>query len=298
MPKLPTKLDLQRWRDLRAQGKGYPEIARKTKWQARTIRKHLEQDINSAEALAIRRDLFKERLGAHWDKLLHEVLRVLDLVQEPSASDLRGWTISSDSVERHLCGTRVKHTDQEKFEVRVQAKDLLEWELLQQHVPKDALWEAVANVEAAFGLALLACRTLFLLVLNRLTQTTGLPVADYRKSGRLLTDEGVGKVFEYTLAHALLARPFDEHPRAFQTPGGDIQMFATTVARLPRGREKIERAVIETIQQAVTSPGATKCKEIHQRLLEAISQMRRHVAYFRLLPYLPGVCSVCRKVEI
>ena len=78
MPKKVTLAQIKIWRELLSDGKDYLEIGRITGWQDRTVRKHLESDIRSSGATEIRRELFKERLGQHWDMLLERVLGSLD----------------------------------------------------------------------------------------------------------------------------------------------------------------------------------------------------------------------------
>ena len=148
MPKFVSRAQIMKWRQLLSEGKDYAEIGKETGWQARTVRKHLESDIRSGEAVQIRQQLFKERLGKHWDMLIDGVLDQLEKLTELSVPGEELDLInSSGTYAREICGAVVIRDPGWALNVEVGGRKTHYWPLLWQHMPKDPLWAAVAKCE-------------------------------------------------------------------------------------------------------------------------------------------------------
>ena len=162
LPRKPTSVDISRWRELYSEGKRYSEIAEIEGWQARTVKKYIESDIRSPEIDRIRTELFKERLGQHWDMLLEGVLSRVDslspitnALEEPitasrpghanlmGISSIKSWSTTEGSSILDLGFATIARNAKGTIEVSVAARGAVEWPLLAQHIPSDPIWSRV-----------------------------------------------------------------------------------------------------------------------------------------------------------
>ena len=99
--------EIAEWQRLQAQGHTVAQVAKATGWQARTVKKHLEGEIRSGEARQIRRDLFKERLGEHWDLLIERVMGSLTSLNPPSPQEVSAMFGTSNGLDWRTKGFHV-----------------------------------------------------------------------------------------------------------------------------------------------------------------------------------------------
>lgn len=302
MPKLVTQAQMGRWRELLSEGKDYKEIGRITGWQDRTVRKHLESDIRSSGATQIRRELFKERLGQHWDMLLENVLASLDSLKPlPPQESVLSWISSSGSAREVFMGAVVARTDDWDLSVEVQARSLVEWPLLRQHILRDPLWEAVQEWEVAFKADLLGRRKYYMAVQEHLRhEAGGLPVAERTAGERALTPRAIYAVFIEGCVRSLglSSRTIDERS-VMENTAGELKVLGVNNAAHGQGlREPLLKAASSGVDLWATFPGSKRWSTQYQALERATRELNRTITHLRLLRYLPGVCSVCSRFDV
>lgn len=297
MPKKVTLAQIREWRGLLGEGKNYREIAEKTRWQVRTVRKYLESDIKSSEVAEIRRELFKERLGRHWDMLIDGVLRPLGSVTALRPGEGLEWISSSGPAETSLAGAVIQRDEKWNLTAAVEASKAIEWSLLREHMPKDPLWTLTSSWEEVLKRDLLARRKLYIAVEKDLVARTKLQVSDDPAEEKpALKPACVRLVFVEAFGRALGQPPQEVTGRG--APEGRVWALATYVAFAPGSQDRALEAVKEAPGRWAKSAEAAGAREICLRLREQTGQLERTIAHLRLLPYLPGVCSVCGRFEV
>lgn len=321
MPKKVSRAEVAKWRELYAQGMEYAAIGQATGWQPRTVRKYLDSDLRSTEGAEIRRELFKERLGRHWDMLLEGVLGHLCLLAPPDFGEsqaLTGWLVpvpraSGVSLQKWITLTgasdislpgAVVHRDGDwDITAQVQARAAVEWPLLMQHMARDPLWATVRSWEDDFRVELLALRGLYVATEERLKRVTSLSIVSQLSGSPALTCHGVQLVFDRICRRVWAAAAggpgADLTQRdVFEPNAEEVMIGDTKIAYAPGHSSRVAKAVKDTIKTWERFSEAAEVKIAVGALRETTDRLQRMIAHLRLLPYLPGVCAVCGRIEI
>jgi hypothetical protein len=300
MPKLVTKAHIMKWRSLYYEGKDYREIGRITGWQARTVKKYLESEIRSSEAQEIRRELFKERLGKHWDMLLYGVLERLDAVRPQSQSELLPWVGTVGASETSTNGMRLRRDEQWELTVHLEARDIPEWSLLREHIPRDDLWSTVELLEEAVGNDLQARRDLYVIVERMLTRQLNVAVVERLEEEPGLTRGLLLLVLGTVISRALGSTGMDILPDEIEEDhSGIISVQAIQQAAYGKGlKGRLAEVVRKIIAKSPEWPEMASWLKRYARVQEAYQELKRSIGHLRLLPYLPGVCVVCGRFEV
>ena len=300
MPKKVTPAVLARWRSLIAEGMSIPVIAKETGWQARTVRKHIQADIRSGEAQRIRQELFKERLGEHWDLLVNHVSRRLLECWPPETNEVAELVSARDTVAFAKRGCRVDWDEETGFSVRVAARDSTEWELLAQHIPRDSLWGAVRGYEDALRVELQALRDLYLTLEGALGDRLHLEVVNAVIDGPAIGRSLVRWMFAETL-RAASGIPVDSLRRqeVHESTIGQMRVRDLPRAAVAPGRaNELTDAINEVKREQSSSDKARKAEMSGQVKAEALKELHRLAERWTLLRYLPGVCELCSRIEV
>ncbi len=300
MPKKVNPDILARWRRLQAEGKSYAQIARLTEWQARTVRKHLQADIRLEEGQAIRRELFKELLGQHWEMLIESIVKGLEALESLPPHELAVLVSEPETQDLTMGGVRIVCPREGDCTATVIARATTEWDLLTQHIPKDSLWTAVSDFERSLETQLNCHRALYFGVVRQLSSTLSLPVVE-----TVGLNPGLSRTmlrwayFEALRAAAgldiapLTSADIDESTR------GQIKIRDVGRAVFAPGRaDDVISATNETILRWSRSAKARNALSASQESRQTLQSLGRITDYLRLLRYLPGVCEVCSRIEI
>lgn len=293
---------VQKWRQLAAEGEDYGNIAKATDFDRRTIRKYLEADIRSTGAEQIRRELFKERLGAHWDMLIEGVAAVLvgglrsvrpdeDVEFVQGAGD-KQFSVGEARVSRNANGD---------FTVTVKARESRAWTLLLQHLPRSPLWPAVAAWEQAIANELRERRSLYQEVERQLRTATKLPILERREGNRQCVLRAcVHGLHQTSLSEALrleaAAWPGDNLK---EEPVGLITFQSTTYYAIwPGKKDQLQKILTDAVQVLSASRPAERASEAYDDGRKAAAAIHAALTDLRLLRFLPRACDVCRAIEV
>ena len=299
MPKKPSPALIAKWRELRAGGKSFSEIGKATgTWQGRTVKKYVGQDLASREGKGVRLELFKERLGQHWDMVLDQVLGDLESIKVPGPGEALAWLCSEEAFEKPLAGALVQLELPTGITTKVHRSSEICWTLLGEHLPSDPIWEATKAWESALAADLKARRNLCGAVSHYLADSTGLPVVERLTDSPALMLRGVHMLVEEILAQiqGVSAGKFSEASME-ATASGEIRAVGFTVALAPGQEDSLALLVRKAANDEEQFPERASAEESYSNLKESTERLLRMVEYLRLLPYLPGDCTVCRRVE-
>lgn len=287
----------QRWRELSDQGKSYGEIAQETGWGVRTVKKHLGMELQTRQARTMREDLFKERLGRHWDLLLTAVLDQIESLEAVQPGQGVALIEPAGIGNRNFNGALVERGAPGEMTVRVEARDRIEWGLLQEHIPKDPLWKQAGDWEAALGTALRAEEILYKAIGKNLQDSTGLPILGWRPERPALTS----KAAETLLLWLLQINPSWSVPMGGgikEEEDGELRVSSNYIALAPGRLEEIARALSDTYRRFLPSAEVVACRRAYDAHLAVTEAIDRSIRLLRLLPYLGGTCEVCRRGEM
>ena len=81
------------------------------------------------------------------------------------------------------------------------------------------------------------------------------------------------------------------------TASGEISARDVTLTLAPGQEDSLSLLVRKAANDEDQFPERASAEESYSNLKESTEHLLRMVAYLRLLPYLPGDCTVCRRVE-
>ena len=299
MPKKPSPALIVKWRELRAEGNSFNEIGKETgNWQGRTVKKYVGQDLASREGKGVRLELFKERLGQHWDLVLNQVLGDLESIKVPGPGEALAWLCSEEAFAKPIAGALVQSETAGGITVNVHQSSEICWMLLGEHLPNDPIWEAAKAWEAALAADLNARRKLRGAVSQYLAEPTRLPVAERPTDSPALMLRGVHMLVEEILAQiqGVSAGKFSEASMEV-TASGEVRAGGVTIALASSQEDSLALLVRKAANDEEQFPERASAKESYSNLKESTERLLRMVEFLRLLPYLPGDCTVCRRVE-
>jgi hypothetical protein len=299
MPKKVSRLEIDRWRELKADGMTYQQIGKSTGWQGRTVRQHLEGDFETNEALDVRMDLFKERLGFHWDQLISTVVDSLDTARVPDVRELVRFAATTGSSKESLNNLIVTLRG-EDYSVACAARDSRQWALLQQHSSADPLWAAVRTWESAIEDSLAFARRLHSTIEDGLREATQLDVVV-----QVTNESALARQCVLTIGSESLLRALDLPFRDFreddfdESSRGQIKVRDVgVVAKAPGRVDEIRGLIVDSIAAYAEFDAVGELTLAYTAALRAEKNLRDTTADLRMMPYLPGVCSVCGRLGL
>ena len=300
MPKMVTRQIVELWRLKSAEGKQYRQIADETGWDVRTVTKHLEPDLQTTEARTIRLQLFKERLGDHWDLLIRKVCESLLTIRAPDPADNMEQVGSSGALTFDMPGAIADRDESWHVAVSVKARGFREGTLLLEHLPRDPLWISVKNWEDAVAAELLAKRGLFFYSGEYLRNEVGWPIEDDSSDQHDVFFQGMqALLYHHSLFMACGIEVTPLTPELFTVDAEDVTTaHGRRLAKSPGGTDVVYKAYVEGVDHLASSPDAKAVAQGHARVQVATHDLRQMADDIRLLPYLPGVCSLCGRIEI
>ena len=294
MPRKVNREIVQEWRRLAAQGISYNEIGKATKWDQRTVSKHLKNDIRFSEPDTIRRELFKERLGIHWDRLVQESVELLGQTRAFDPWQYVDIVRSPDPGRFTIAGATVIADAKWKVKVTVNALERRVCQLLELHMPGDVLWEHVRDWETAVANDFIARRRLYQAVARHLGEATDWPLAGDRDTseGPAILQGAIDQIYEVSLclAAGITGReiPFSSYR---EVDNGRIEGGSRALAK--GQRQEVYELVTKATSELAASSEAEAAAGTYQGVQSITSVLRRTIEDLRLLPYLDGVCDVC-----
>ncbi|MFQ5873000.1 MAG: hypothetical protein ACE5JL_04270 [Dehalococcoidia bacterium] len=283
-----------------AEGRSYREIANETGWDVRTVSKHLEPEIRSREATRIRQELFKERLGTHWDKLIEGIAGLLGPVKELAPSDFIEHIASSEPGDFSIHGAVASKGTEWRVSVRVKARDSRVWELLLEHLPRDPMWPAVRRWEEAAEAELMGRRSLYRAGEDYLTERAHWPILERPQgAGPYVLPAFPSLLYQTALTRALGIRVLEPGRDLFREESDRlISAGGRGLAVAPGQTDRVYELFTNGTRELTRSPQAQAATDAYKQTGEASREIHQALDDLQLLPYLPGVCSICGRIEV
>ena len=296
MPRKVPRETVNRWRQLSAEGKSYKAIGKETGWDQRTVARFLKTDIRFSEPGTIRRELFKERLGHHWDMLVGESTESLRRTKGFDPWEFVEFVGKAGPHQFEIAGATVSVDDKWKVQVEVSASLERACQLLRQHLSDDVIWRSVQAWESAVSRDLVARRELYEAVEKQLRNARGWELAQTPVEPMVptLLAGSVEYVYEVSLSEASGFSGRAIALESFHTEqGGRIDAGSRVLASAPGQKEALHKLLERVVRTMAASSEAAGAAATYRSVKSATNEVHLLLEDLRLLPYLPAVCDVC-----
>lgn len=301
MPKKITSAKMQEWLRAYDEGRSEAAIAKDAHSDVRTVKRGIEQARREREAQMARMELLKNALREHQDSLLRIIDRLLRaLVVPPPDLEVEHRKLPRRPIA--LAGAMARYDSVQGWRLVLDVQDELEWELLQEHLRRDAMWKAVAQWQNAVERYLKGILALKWKTAALLQEKTGYRVAEKIDSppqdGRIwpalveLLYQGSLNRIRGVLGGISLEK------RAVATAAGYIEdgRAGGRLAYAPGLEQECKKRILDAFKELQVSPEAEKVRAADQEVKNLTAKARRAVEEIRLLRLVPGQCRVCRRL--
>lgn len=282
------------------EGETEVQIAREEKRDPRTIAKGIEEVAKAGRLASAEAEMLRSALLRHQDQLIN-VLKGIStmLVLPPYNLELREEK-EGLFAPISLTGALLKHISEEQITLEINDEDKLEWELLQEHLKKDKLWEALKKWRKVLIGHVQARWRFKQEVKSQLEEETGLKFRQHKDDEwpEYLLPETAELLYGVAI-NKIMGIP----------DGTDLEnnLFAGDdgfVRHGPRGPKlakcKDTKACRDKIAAVFTSlPSVTKAlvvKRTRRELADIIKSAKRQADEILLLGMITGKCRVCRRL--
>ena len=289
----------KKWLEMFEAGRTEAQIARVLKRDPRTIARGIEEAIKARRITNIDDDMIRKALFDHQAQL-RDILKEFAsiLVMPPNNLELREEK-DGNLADVPISGGLVKTISEGQMILEIEVEKKLEWELLQEHLKQDRIWEYLKQWRSA-SLDYVMAKWQFKKAIKKLMENESLEFKQKR------TD----KETDYFLPE--LVELFNEVAvrKVLNIPDG-TNLETTTVAgedgfirhcqggtelahckNTAKCRDKIVAVFISLPQ----TPEASEVKCTYGTLAEVTKAAKREIDELLLLNLVTGKCRVCRRL--
>lgn len=292
--------DKKEWLAMFEQGKTETQIAREKKRDPRTITKGIEEAIKNRRLTHAEDDLLRDALREHQEQLkgvlegIHTLFTLL-----PYALEL-GENEDGNLIPIQLPGALVKPLSEDRLVVEITNEGDLKWELLQEHLRQDHLWQSISQWRITVMDYVRSIVQFKRIIKNRLEEAIGcrLVIQPDPEVAEYLFPEGIDLIFEVKMKEIL--NPPDKTYLEDNVFAGDDKMLRNgaggTRYLYCEKPAQFKDKLIEVLVSLSSLPEVNKMRDIYKRLNEISQKAKREVEEIQLLNLVQGRCRVCRRL--
>jgi hypothetical protein len=301
MPKKFSSIDKRKWLELFEGGKTEKLIATRARCDLRTVKRGIEEARLERDARTARAELLKDALKRHQDDLLaileEALANVGGLPVEMQSSNAEG----AESMQVELPWSKIGYDKSKGWAVTLDAEATPQWELLREHVKRDAIWGAVDRWKKALIADLEARIAMRQKAAQLLVEKTKYKVVDDKDTTRkkpFLFGGAVDFVYRQALNRALGIGHGESLEGCLEAnPSGIIEeRSGTIVAYVPGSQEECRKKIIEALEVLCRSAETEKAHQAHRVVEETLTKAKRSLRELSMLKLVPGQCRVCRRL--
>ena len=296
MPRRIPIGEARKWLEDYESGRPEDSIARDAHRDVRTIKKGIEQAYRHLDVRRARSELLKEALRKHHVELLKIVNGILGNLELPQPDLELGSGATDGAVSRRIGGATIRYEATVGWTWVIDVQDEPHWELLKEHLGRDAMWRAVARWQQMLASHLDDRVTLRRRTIDLLQEKTGLRVAG---SGKHRVDPlAVRLACEAALDRAMrLPERRDLERAVVSMTRGEVLYLNTAIASTREGGEgECRDRILEAVRELLASDETAMTRHSCEQAREALGQARTAVQEVALLGLIPGQSRVCRRL--
>ncbi len=291
---------MRHWLELYDSGESESAIAKAAHRDTRTVKKRLAQARRERDVHGARMELLKNALKQHQDRLLNSVKEMESAIVMPANDLWRAYSQNAFTSPLGFIGSTLTHKEGSGWTVHMAAEEKPEWELVQEHLKGDPVWNSLSTWRRAFEAYVDARANLEAKCVDLLRERTG-----YKIVGR--SDEPPFIYYYPTLDlihQAVLNRTlgveqkmeFEEMIQVDKAIGEVKYGIGAIMAEAPGEEEQCRANILTAFKELPDSKEAMKVGLVYKGLEESITKARRAVEEILLLEMVPGECRVCRRL--
>lgn len=284
------------WLKAHQEGKSHVDIAKSVSRDPRTVKKGIEEARRAQDSQAARIELVRAAIVKHQDALLGIIEGILSALVPPSPNLVLPLQHCDSPVTIPLSGATAKYESEGGWSVTLKDEDAALWELLQEHLRRDRMWNSVARWKRAVAAHLEAGIALKRQTAALLEEKTGLKLDLTQPT--YVEPSGLELLYQVVLNRAL-GIPDSRNPeKNIRAPGdGYVLYFNSRIAKTEAGAEKkCRKGMLNALKELKVSAQVSEAAETYRRLEEVTARVRRAVEEVWLLGLVPGRCRVCRRL--
>lgn len=303
---MPKKISIQQkrdWLDSYENGKSIDAIRETSKRGMRTIKKALDDARIDRDARFARAELIKATLYKHQARLeegLNRIVKSLDMPRIDFAP--LSWNEGENSIFTWTANVReltgVSGISLKKG--RPLSSAITVDDMLRQHFRNDKTWKLLVQWEKSYLTHMTDRLALQQKLIALLKQKTGYSIIDRKQaSPPFLYSYTSGPIlYEAVLESALTTgqKYALEHDIVANTQSGAVKYRNSILAEAPGNEEKCCDDILDVYRALLNSSGLTQVRSSYGGLLEDATKAKRAVDEITFLEYIPGQCSVCKRL--
>lgn len=310
MPKKFSDAEKKKWLEAYENGKPDAKIAEDEGVNVRTVRSGIQEARLASQAQVVRQELLRKAIGDHQYALLTLVKKILPALDMPSPMlDVRCEAGSRMTVIQPNKGVtaEVRNDDATtvKVTLNVEIESGSEWELLQEHLKRDPMWNALNQWRRSLGAMIEARIALEKQAVASLEKRTGYPMMKVCSHQPGLCYEPLVPLVLQAILNPIFDIDLPDSAKPEATFTVDIDSGAVThgnkgspLARVSdhKALRQCKANMLNALEELQASPEAKRVAETHWALKDLIPRVKRSVEEVRLLNMIPGQCRICRRL--
>jgi len=291
--------DKKKWLEMFEAGRTEAQIARVLKRDPRTVARGIEEAIKARRITNIDDDMIRKALFDHQAQLrdiLKEIASIL--VMPPNKLELREEK-DSTLADIPISGGLIKTISEDQMILETAVEKKLEWELLQEHLKQDKIWDYLKQWRSAV-LDYVMAEWQFKKAIKKYLENEGLELKQKR------TDEETAyflpllvELFHKVAVNKVLNIP-DETNLEKGIVAGDDDFIrhgpgGPELAHCKNAAERRDK-IVSVFTSLSQTPEAFQIKQTHGELAEITKTAKRDIDELLLLNLVTGKCRVCRRL--
>jgi len=289
--------DKKRWLEMYEAGKTEVQIARAEKRDPRTITRGIDEAIKDKRLTNIEDDLIRNALVDHQEQLKKSLRDIASILEMPPYNLEMREEQEGFFAPIPLSGALAKHVFKEQIVLEVEVEKKLEWELLQEHLKQEKLWDYLKQWRKALVDYLWARWRLKLSIRSRLeeqglkyskdridTESDCFSLEIWEMMFKVLVNRTLGVTEGTNLAEGLV-----------DGDDGFLRYLRKEVAHSKNSTECKEK-VLSVSNSSLNSPEVSEVRRTHRELADLTRTARREVDELLALNMVIGRCRVCRRL--
>lgn len=301
MPKIISLTEKLGWLKEYEEGKSVAQIAREHGHALQTIARGIEEARQVIVMRQAERELVKDTLVKHQNRLINEIDKLRPLIQIPSARIMLPWR---NLYRQEIYFEGGKATVERNDELCV--NDLVldierdsEWPLVRQHLKRDAFWRKYRQWQQAISKDLEARVSLKVKLSKLLMKNTDYEYADNPVERNFLYSAAVDLLFQQLTSRLLDSPGLEsfEEKIWIDDKSGEIKYAGSTILAYARGEEKRCKAkIVAALDQLTRTSQARILKDTNQKTKKMTEMMKKEAEELVMAGMLPGKCRVCNRI--
>ncbi|MCH7705799.1 MAG: hypothetical protein IIB33_01980 [Chloroflexi bacterium] len=320
-PKVASAM-AREWLEKHAAGTTLDQLASKYRRTKRTISTNIERARQEQTFELARQEHLKEAVRSHQEDMLDLIQRLKDTVYVPDLElwpgrmdfGLEGllsdaeWATESEVILRETARGSATHRDAAILvtrdkngpqEVKLTDEDSRLWDILMQHLGRrDLLWRGLNDWKEALLSELKGRAALNRIIVREAQAVFGLSIRMSGKRQEPHLTRGFPYFVRAVVTGRALEQPMPEIGDRLEWIGDELKDSVnsrTLGVHMEEGEKSIERVAV-MVEKLASQPQAIEAARAHTELVSRTGKVQDILEDYRLLHYIRGVCSMCKKL--